>query len=107
MSKKKRRAAVAVESVERRDWSVADPAFAEWLGMSHVSGSGVTESSALGVTGFYRAVSLIAGTIAGLPLRAYERLDDDGARRDPRRRHAHRLERRGRVRGLSAGREPG
>ena len=56
-------------------FSVSDPALAEYLGLtgSGIAGVTVTDNSALGVTTFYRCVALIAGTIAGLPMKAYRR----------------------------------
>jgi HK97 family phage portal protein len=62
-------------------YSLADPALAAWLGVSGSSASGinVTETSALGFTAVYRAVEVIAGTIAGLPLHTY-RTDIKGHR---------------------------
>lgn len=78
MGKKKRRA-LAATTVETFDttpsYSIGDPAFADFLRMSGVNwGGDVSESSALGLTAFYRAVSLIAGTVAGLPLKVYRDL---------------------------------
>jgi HK97 family phage portal protein len=52
--------------------SVSDPALAEFLGLSGVYSATMTEEKALGLTAVYRAQALIAGTIAGLPLRVYE-----------------------------------
>lgn len=53
--------------------SIGDPALAEYLGMSERSYAGVpvTESSTLGLSAVFRAVSIISGTIAGLPLKTY------------------------------------
>lgn len=75
------------ERAERRDihggptFSIGDPALAEFFGYggTHSAGVSVTEMSALGLTAVYRAVSIIAGTIAGLPLRSY-RTSPDGSR---------------------------
>lgn len=63
----------------RTDLSIGDPALAEFLGISSRStaGQNVTESSALGLTAFYRAVSLIAGTLAALPWRTYRTTAED------------------------------
>lgn len=52
--------------------SVSNPALAEFFGLSWLSGIAVTEQQALGLTAIYRAVSLISGTIAALPLRVFE-----------------------------------
>lgn len=60
-------------------YSVSDPALAEWLGIANRSSAGinVNETSALGLTAVYRSVSMIAGTIASLPLKTYRTLADD------------------------------
>lgn len=62
-------------------FSIGDPALAEFFGMSgsSLAGVSVTESTAIGLTAVYRAVSIISGTIAGLPLRSF-RTDSDGQR---------------------------
>ena len=68
--------------VERRAaYSIGDPALAEFLGLqgSTLAGVSVTESTATGLTAVYRAVAIIAGTIAGLPLRTL-RTAADGSR---------------------------
>jgi HK97 family phage portal protein len=64
-------------------YSVSDPAFAEFLGIStnNSAGVAVNESSSLGLTAVFRSVSLIAGTIATLPLKTYRRLPDDSRER--------------------------
>ena len=50
--------------------SIANPS--GWLAMSRgTAGVAVTEESALGSTAFFRGVSVIASTIAALPLRTY------------------------------------
>lgn len=76
MAKKKKRT-----EGEHRDasWSISDPQFAEWLGFSTLAGVSVTEQTALTLTALYRAVSIVAGTIAGLPLKSY-RTNSDGTR---------------------------
>jgi HK97 family phage portal protein len=55
-----------------------DPVIAEWFGTGSRSGSGanVTADTAFGLTGVYRAVRLIANTIATLPLGVFERKSD-------------------------------
>lgn len=69
--------------VEARDaqTSIGDPALREYLGLGHrnYAGVDVTESSSLGLTAVWRAVSIVSGTIAGLPLKSY-RTDSDGMR---------------------------
>jgi len=73
------------EAVEQRSvgpsFSIGDPALAEFFGMSghNLAGVSVNETSAVGLTAVYRAVAIISGTIAGLPLRAY-RTDSAGQR---------------------------
>jgi HK97 family phage portal protein len=52
--------------------SISDPALAGYFGLSPTyAGVNVSETSALGVAAFWRAVMLIAGTIASLPLHTY------------------------------------
>lgn len=56
----------------RSNLSIGDPALAEFfnLGGTVLAGVEVNERSTLGLTAVYRAVSIIAGTVAGLPLRS-------------------------------------
>lgn len=63
--------------------TLGDPALAGYLGLGGVNDSGesVTESTALGLTAVYRCVSIIASTVAGLPLKSY-RDDADGVRQE-------------------------
>jgi HK97 family phage portal protein len=72
-------------AAETRDatYSIGDPALAEFLGLAGRSFAGVevTESSSLGLPAAYRAVALIAGTIAGLPLKTYRELPDGSRER--------------------------
>lgn len=65
----------------RASYSIGDPALAEFLGLqgTTLAGVSVNEASAVGLTAVYRAVSIISGTIAGLPLRSL-RTSTDGAR---------------------------
>lgn len=82
MAKKARKAArVSIPETRSGVFSIQDPAFAEWLGLSSSTGAGVvvTERSSLGLTAVYRAVCLISGTVAGLPLKSY-RTQKDGTR---------------------------
>lgn len=62
----------------RASYSIGDPALAEFLGMQGqtLAGVSVNEDSAIGLTAVFRAVSIISGTIAGLPLRAFRTLSD-------------------------------
>jgi HK97 family phage portal protein len=65
----------------RASYSIGDPALAEFLGMqgTTLAGVQVNEASTLGLTAVFRAVSIISGTIAGLPLRSL-RTGPDGSR---------------------------
>lgn len=56
---------------ENFSYSVSDPAFAEFLRMSGISDNYMDETRAMGLTAYYRALALISGTIAGLPLKVY------------------------------------
>lgn len=62
-------------------FSIGDPALAEYFGMANraLAGVSVTETTAVGLTAVYRAIAIVSGTIAGLPLRSY-RTDRDGQR---------------------------
>jgi HK97 family phage portal protein len=64
----------AFDTVETRSSvsvSIGDPAIADMLGLgsSNLAGMAVGETSVLGLASVYRAVSLIAGSIASLPMR--------------------------------------
>ena len=67
-------------SKPKASWSIGDPAMAEYFGVGQPNFSGVPvgEGTALGLSAFYRAGALIAGTIAGLPLRTLR--DVEGTR---------------------------
>lgn len=78
MGKRKREREAAARYSATPEWSVGDPAFAEWLRMSGVTAGVSTQVGASALTAWYRSDSLIAGTIAGLPLKVYE---GDGASR--------------------------
>jgi HK97 family phage portal protein len=69
----------SVKAETRAEYTLADPAFARFLGLNTESSAGevVTTSTALGLTAYFRAVSIVAGTIAGLPLKSYRRGEDD------------------------------
>ena len=58
-------------------YSIGDPAFAGVVAMGMTAMSEVSELIALRQPAFWRAVNLIAGTVATLPLETY-RLDEDG-----------------------------
>lgn len=66
------------EVQRRAELSIADPALAAYLGLSSnvAAGETVNPSTAIGLTAVYRCVCLIAGTIAGLPLKSYRTLAD-------------------------------
>jgi HK97 family phage portal protein len=62
-------------------WSVGDPAFAAWLrGEETDTSESVTPYTVLGLSAVLRSVSVISTTIAGLPLRTYERQGAEKAR---------------------------
>lgn len=63
--------------------SISDPALAEFFHVGNINYSGVSvgESSALGLSAFWRATSLISGTIASLPLRTLREVDGDQVQR--------------------------
>lgn len=56
--------------------SISDYAMAEFLGLAGVNWGYSGEQTALGSTAIYRAVALIAGSIATLPLKTYETTSD-------------------------------
>lgn len=60
-------------------WSVSDPAFAAWWNRNDDTIESVTPTSVLGLSAVLRSVQIISTTIAGLPLRTYER-DETGER---------------------------
>jgi HK97 family phage portal protein len=62
-------------------WSASDPAFAAWLfGNEDQSSEIVTPYAVLGLSAALRAVSVVATTIASLPLKTYERDGDERVR---------------------------
>lgn len=67
-----------IPAAESRSVSIADPAVAMLLGYS-IGSTNVSEQTALTLSAVWRAVSLIAGSIAGLPLRTLQD-DPDGQR---------------------------
>ncbi len=68
-------------------WSVSDPnlatVFAGWTGSTSTGLPSVSEADALGIPAFSRAVELIAGTIATLPLKGYRKNEDGTAAEVP------------------------
>lgn len=61
-----------------------DGTFADWFGWGRgTAGVPVSAANALGLSSVYRAVALIAGTIAGLPLKTYRDLPDGTRTRVP------------------------
>lgn len=65
--------------------SVSDPALAAYFspgGLVDLAGVQVSETSALGLSGLFRAVSLISGTLASLPMRSL-REDQNGPKPVP------------------------
>jgi HK97 family phage portal protein len=73
------RTAVASQpTAEKRSLTLSD--YTSWLGLSHAGNAAnetVSENTALGLTAVYRSVNVIAGTIAGLPLKTYRTQPDD------------------------------
>ena len=61
-------------------WSVSDPPFAAWLRGDDGESEAVTPYTVLGLSAVLRSVSVISTTIAGLPLRTYERQGDERQR---------------------------
>lgn len=57
---------------ERSAYSIADPTLAVILGYTPVDGSSVSPATALTLSAVYRAVSIVAGSVASLPLRTVE-----------------------------------
>lgn len=59
-----------------------DGTFAEWMGWGPSTAAvSVSQKSALGLASVYRAVSLISGTVATLPLKSYRDLPDGTRKR--------------------------
>jgi len=61
--------------------SIADPSLVAWFSpgatLDDLAGVTVSETNALGISAFYRALSLISGTLASLPMPSY-RTGDQG-----------------------------
>ena len=76
MGKRRNRPAPEVFTASPQ-YSISDPALAEFLGPAGVWGAEITEQQALSLTAVHRAQSLISGTIAGLPLKVYEGIGPD------------------------------
>jgi HK97 family phage portal protein len=64
---------LARPAAERRSYSISDPALVAMLGYGVPGTPSVSEHTALTLSGVYRAVSLISGAIASLPLRTLAR----------------------------------
>lgn len=71
------------KKVETRSHSIADPSLALLFGYTPVDGVTVSESTALTLSAVFRAVSLISGSIASLPLRTLEESEDGTKQRVP------------------------
>lgn len=65
--------------------SISDPVLAEFFGVGprNFAGVNIGEQTALGLSAVYRAVSIISGTIAGLPLRTFRETSDGTRIRTP------------------------
>jgi HK97 family phage portal protein len=72
--------------VTQRQVSVSDPAFPPYLGGGSLRVPtglpAVTETKALAIPAYSRGEQIIAGTIAGLPLKTYTQSGGDGPRRE-------------------------
>lgn len=68
---------------ERSTFSISDPVLAEFFGVGNLNFAGVSvnETSTLGLAAFWRAIALISGTIAALPMRTLRELDDGSRQR--------------------------
>lgn len=65
--------AIAKRSLEDPKVSLSDPSLAEWLsGGRTAAGVSVTEQRVYGLSAYLRAITLVAGTMASLPLKIYE-----------------------------------
>lgn len=79
-----------LDLIERRSYEPSighprDPALVEWFGGSRsISGASVTPDSAFSIMAIYRAVRLLANTMASLPLGVYERLPDGSRKPAPK-----------------------
>lgn len=64
------------------NYSIGDPALAEFfnIGGRVLAGVDVNETTTVGLTAVFRAVSIIAGTVAGLPLRSLRTDPETGER---------------------------
>lgn len=61
---------------ERTQISISDPAIAAYFGVAPgYAGVSITESTAVTLSAVWRSVSLISGTIAGLPMRTIREVD--------------------------------
>lgn len=70
----------APEPERRASYSIADPAVAALLGYQPLDGMHVSETTAMNLSGVFRAVSLVSGAVGSLPLRTLE-TDQDGQTR--------------------------
>lgn len=69
---------------ERSLVSISDPALAEFFGLNRsFAGVSVSETTALSLSAVWRAVSLISGTIASLPMRTLRDTSDGSRQRVP------------------------
>lgn len=65
---------------EQFSTSISDPAFAAWWFGTEADSETVSAYTVLGLSAVLRSVSVISSTIAGLPLRTYERQGDERIR---------------------------
>src|SRR5688500_15446927 len=80
MSKKTKKAIAPAAESRSADLYLGSPELADFFGMAGSTDSGVAvnESKAIGLSAVFRAVSLISGTVASLPLHSYQ--DQGGVR---------------------------
>jgi len=77
MSKKVKAVKDRATIEERSVLTLDNAALVEYLGISGVNSTSVTETSVLGITAYWRALNIIAGTIASLPLKSYRETGDN------------------------------
>lgn len=66
-------ALLGARSLESPTQPLTSTALADWLGGAPTSsGESVSEKRVLGIPAYYRAIAIVSGTMAGLPLKTYE-----------------------------------
>lgn len=82
MTRSPRVAGFGLRKPEQRSYTIGDPALAMMLGWTDGVMPTVSETTAMNLSAVYRATSLVAGSVAGLPLRS---LQEDPATKMPMR----------------------